>query len=296
MSMSTRRKLELGALSLGAALGAGLFSCGNECGPGTYPEGGSCKAGLPIFCGPGTVLVAGRCEPTTGSGGAQCGAGTVAAGDTCVPEFPPGANGARFTSMRLIDPVNVAPAVTAILGPAVAAGQVLVLWKMRGVTTTDPPRRRMAVGPGQVLSLANGEAIYVLTPGPSETTATIAEDGSFAADPCLFRFEVIPGSGEAGVLLVEQTVMTCWLTSAEILDPAQTCSVVGAVTRENGDKVRIAALDNKSLSELLDSAGQPMDTDCNGDGVANDCWKLTVSFTTEAVIVQDEWGMDGGTP
>jgi hypothetical protein len=275
------------------ALVAALASpgCNRDCGPGTYQDGDQCVAGMEVSCGPGTVAQGGQCVPADGGGGAGCGPGTVQRGSQCVPELPPGVNGSRFLTLVMAEPAGVAALVNTVLGPAVTDGRVLILWKPRGVTNDTPQVRAMSFGSGTAVPQEDGTNVYVLSATVSSTTnAAVAADDTFETDPFVFKFPVIPGAGEAGILRVENTVVKCRTALAGLLDPAETCTVLGGITQANADAVYIEAI-GTTLGQLL--VNEPKLFDCDGDGTL-DCWKMSATFTVEAAIVDDELLLDGG--
>ncbi|MBI5479412.1 MAG: hypothetical protein HY906_11175 [Deltaproteobacteria bacterium] len=279
------------AASLALVASLASLGCSRDCGPGTYQEGDHCAAGMRVPCGPGTVEEAGVCV-STGGGDGECGPGTVQRGSQCVPEFPPGVNGSRFITLTLTEPATVASLVNIILGPAVADGRVLILWKPRGVTGDTPPLRAMSFGGGTAVPQPDGTNTYVMSASVTSTaTALIASDDTFETAPFTFKFQVIPEASEAGLLRVEQTVGKCRVALAGLLDPGAICTVVGGITQANAENVYIEAI-NMTLAELL--APEPMTFDCNGDGLPDDCWKMSATFTVETVIVDDELLLDGG--
>ena len=281
------------AASLMLAASLAVVGCGHDCGAGTYQDGRVCVAGLPVSCGPGTVEEGGRCRPTDGGGGAGCGEGTVLRAGECVPAMTPGANGSRFVTLVMSEPSDVAPLVNTVLGPAVGDGRVLLLWKPRGVTNGTPPERAMSFGSGTIVEQPDGSKTYVMSASvTTTTTALIQADGAFDTAPFTFKFPVFPEAGEAGLLLVEQTVATCKLGLANLLEPPPVvCNVLGGITQANADAVYIEVL-GTTLGALL--ANEPLLFDCNLDGTPDDCWKMAATFTVETAVVDDELLLDGG--
>jgi hypothetical protein len=279
------------AVSLALAASLGGSGCGQQCGAGTYQQGDQCVAGMELSCGPGTVAQGGQCVPADGGGGAGCGPGTVQRGSQCVPELPPGVDGSRFLTLVMNQPAGVAALVNTVLGPAVTDGRVLVLWKPRGVTSDSPPVRAMSFGSGTAVPQEDGTNVYLMSASVSSTTtAVIGSDYSFDTEPFVFLFPVLPEAGEAGILRVVRTVVSCRLGAANLLDTATTCTCVGGITQENADALYIDVL-GSTLGTLL--ANEEKVFDCDGDEIP-DCWKMAATFTVEPAVVDDELLQDGG--
>jgi len=280
-------------LAVSLALAATLASpgCGQECGAGTYQDGDRCVAGMEIACGPGTVAAGGQCVPADGGGGAGCGPGTVQRGSQCVPELPAGVNGSRFLTLVMNQPAGVAALVNTVLGPAVTDGRVLIMWKPRGITNDAPPVRAMSFGSGAAVPQEDGSNVYVLSASVSSTTtAVIQSDYTFDTDPFIFQFPVLPEAGQAGILRVVRTVVSCRLGTADLLDTAATCTCIGGITQENADALYIDVL-GSTLGALL--VNEERLFDCDGDEIP-DCWKMAATFTVEPAVVDDELLQDGG--
>jgi hypothetical protein len=159
------------------------------------------------------------------------------------------------------------------------------------VTNDTPPVRAMSFGSGTAVPQEDGSNVYVLSATVSSTTtATIEDDGTFATDEFIFKFPVLPEAGEAGILRVERTVVTCQLGLAGLLEPSITCDVLGGITQANADTVYIEAI-GTTLGQLLVSEAKVFD--CDGDEIP-DCWKMSASFTVEPAVVDDELLQDGG--
>jgi hypothetical protein len=222
-----------------------------------------------IACGAGTELRAGECVSV--AGGAQCGPGTHAEGGACVTDLAATANGARFFTIALTAPPQLAALANVFIGEAFRTGDsLLLIAKLEAV----PDQIRIFGGGG----VRNADGSYALAGENSYDTSAARAGDLITTDPFVLRF---PAFGADPLVLEAATLAQLVVEVVDGVEIVVAGEFAGVITPANAEALFIEVA-NQTLERVLVSIGETPDADFDGDGTF-ESWYLKGTFTTEPV-------------